>query len=185
MEENENNRKYKVFEGIENDVGFKKQITSFARTLAEKLNKEIEKGNENIAFMLALLLALFKDFLDTIVALTAAEAFVPGITFVIGLFLTSFLFFFMLGKGWLLRWRLRLWFLFLGLFIDGIPFISAFFMNTFLVLYAWRLTKKRARNAKITLKNLDRFTDREITKLNEDISLLEVMVEPETESRKR
>ena len=150
----------------------RKKIVSGAQSLAVKLNKEIEKGNDNTAFMLAILLAAFKDFLDIILTLTFV-GLIPGVNFAVGLFLTSFLFFFMLGKGWFLKWRIRLWFWILGLFIDGLPAFSALPINTLLVLYAWRLTKKRKAKAEIKLKNLENLTSHEIDRLNNDISLLE------------
>lgn len=147
-------------------------IIQEARKLAEKLNKEIEKGNDNTAFMIAILLAAFKDFLDIILTITLI-GLIPGVTFAIGLFLTSFLFFFMLRKGWFLKTRIKIWFWILGLFIDGIPAVSAFLMNTLLVLYAWRLAKKRKAGAEIKLRDLSHLTEYQINQLNNDISLLE------------
>ncbi|MBX4181408.1 hypothetical protein KW807_00915 [Candidatus Parcubacteria bacterium] len=152
--------------------GAQRRITDAARSLAEKLNKEIEKGNDNSAFMIAVLLAAFKDFLDIILTVTFV-GLIPGVDFVVGLFLTSFLFFFMLGKGWFLKWRLRVWFWVLGLFFDGLPLFSALPTNTLLVLYAWRLTKKRKVNAEVKMKDLHNLTEKEINALNADISLLE------------
>lgn len=154
------------------DATIKKIITSSAKLLAQKLNEEIEKGNDDRAFMIAMLLAGFKDFLDIVLTFLGI-ALIPGVSFMIGLFLTSFLFFFMLGKGWFLKWKIRLWFWVLGLFIDGLPAFSALPINVLLVLYAWRLTKKRAKKAQEKLKDLNNLTEKEIAELNKDISLLE------------
>jgi hypothetical protein len=167
--ENDNYSTIKVGGGQNIEV----TISSWAKSLAEKLNKEIEKGNDTTAFMIAVSLAAFKDFLDIIAALTLIEVILPGTTFAVGLFLTSFLFFFMLGKGWFLKWRIRFWYWILGLFFDGIPLVSALPINTLLVLYAWRLTKKRAKKGKLKLQNLNDLTEGEISALNNDISLLE------------
>src|SRR3989338_5750678 len=104
--------------------GVRQRITDVARALAGKLNEEIAKGNDNTAFMIAMLLATFKDFLDIILTLTMV-GLIPGVNFAVGLFLTSFLFFFMLGKGWFLKWKLRIWFWILGLIFDGLPAFSA------------------------------------------------------------
>jgi len=152
--------------------GIGRKIVSGAQKLAEKLNIEIEKGNDTGAFMIAILLAGFKDFMDIILTLMLI-GLIPGVNFAVGLFLTSFLFFFMLGKGWFLKWRIRLWFWILGLFIDGLPGFSALPINTLLVLYAWRLTKKRKAGAEIKLRDLSNLTTHEINRLNNDISLLE------------
>jgi hypothetical protein len=79
----------------------------------------------------------------------------------------------MLGKGWFLKWRIKFWFWFLGLFIDGLPGFSVLPINILLVLYAWRLTKKRAAKAELKLRDLHILSENEINELNEDISLLE------------
>ena len=155
--------------------GVRQRITDVARALAGKLNEEIAKGNDNTAFMIAMLLATFKDFLDIILTLTMV-GLIPGVNFAVGLFLTSFLFFFMLGKGWFLKWKLRIWFWILGLIFDGLPAFSALPVNTLLVLYAWRLAKKRKANAEVKMKDLHNLTEKEIAALNADISLLEATI---------
>ncbi|MEX2010416.1 MAG: hypothetical protein WD874_01265 [Parcubacteria group bacterium] len=143
-----------------------------ARELAGKLNREIAKGNDTQAFMLAMILASFKDFLDIILTFTLI-GLIPGVNFTLGLFLTSFLFFFMLGKGWFLKLRIKIWFWVLGLLVDGLPAFSVLPMNTLLVAYAWRLAKKRGVTAQEKLHNLENLSTREVQRLNEDISLLE------------
>jgi len=157
---------------ISSEIALEQRIIYQAKKLAGKLNEEIEKGNDKTAFMIALLLAAFKDFLDVILTFLVIGV-IPGVTFSVGLFLTSFLFFFMLGKGWFLRWKMKFYFWFLGLFIDGIPAVSVLPMNVMLVLYAWYKVKKRAEKAKSKLKNLNNLTEKEIGDLNNDISLLE------------
>ena len=152
--------------------GLRQRIVSEAQKLAGKLNEEIEKGNDTQAFMLATLLAAFKDYIDIFLTVTFI-GFIPGANFTVGLFLTSFLFFFMLSKGWFLKTRIKIWFWILGLVIDGFPAVSAFPMNTMLVLYAWRLARKRRDRAEVKLRDLGKLTDREVSRLNSDISLLE------------
>ncbi len=175
---------------MENDpiaqrINAEKIITSAAKSLAGKLNKEIEKGNDNTAFFIAMLLASFKDFVDIILTFTGV-GLIPGVEFVVGLFLTSFLFFFMLGKGWFLKWRIKAWFWVLGLFFDGLPAFSALPINVLLVLYAWRLAKKRKEHAEIKLENLENLTEAEIHRLNNDISILEKeQLPPITEANPR
>lgn len=157
---------------IDKGYSIRQRVVHQAKELAEKLNTEIEKGNDNGAFMIALLLAAAKDFLDILLDLLLI-GLIPGVGFLVGLFLTSFLFFFMLGKGWFLKWKIRFWFWILGFFVDGLPGFNALPINTLLVLYAWRLTKKRAKQGKLKLKNLSNLTEKEINELNNDISLLE------------
>jgi len=159
-------------EGIIYDLNLEKRVVSAAKGLAAKLNEEIAKGNDTGAFMLAVLLAAFKDFIDVVLAFLVVGE-IPGVNFLVGLFLTSFLFFFMLGKGWFLKWRIKFWFWVLGLFVDGLPVVGILPMNTLLVLYAWRITKKRAEKGKLKLRNLNNLTEKEIGMLNNDISLLE------------
>lgn len=158
--------------GVIQDFVLERQIIEGAKKLAQKLNKEIEKGNDKTAFMIALMIAAFKDFLDVILT-SLAIGLIPGVNFFIGLFLTSFLFFFMLRKGWFLKFRIKFWFWFLGLFIDGLPGFSVLPINILLVLYAWKITKKRSAKSELKLKNLNKLTNQEIEALNKDISLLE------------
>ena len=153
--------------------GAKQRITQAAQALAKKLNKEIEKGHDTIAFSIAILLATFKDFFDLIIFLTGTSVYAPGVSMLTGLFLSSFLYFFLLGKGWFLKWRIRLEYWVLCLFFDGLPGFEALPINTLMVLYAWRLTKKRMRHAEVKMKELEVMTEVQITALNKDISLLE------------
>ncbi len=150
-------------------------MVSAAEGLAQKLNKEIEKGNATGAFMIAILLATFKDILD--IYLNALNitfvGVLSGVEFVVSLFLTSFLFFFMLSKGWFLKTRIKIWYWILSIFFEGLPGFSLLPISTLLVLYAWRLAKKRKANAEIKLENLDNLTAQEINSLNNDIGSLE------------
>ena len=159
-------------ERVARNRSVQRQVIRGARDLAEKLNGEIGKGNDVGAFTIALSLALCKDFLDILLTVFLV-GLIPGVSFLLGLFLTSFLFFFMLGKGWLLRWRLKFWFGFFGLFIDGLPLLNTLPTNTLLVLYAWRIVKKRAAKATLKLRELDKMTNYEIEELNSEITLLE------------
>ncbi len=154
------------------DLNAERQITQLAKNLASKLNEEIAKGDDVVAFMIALLLAAFKDFLDIVLDFFGV-GLIPGVSFSFGLFLTSFLFFFMYGKGYFLKWRLQFWFWVLGLGVDNLPAFNALPINTLLVLYAWRLARKRAAKGKQKLENLNNLTEHELKALDDDISLLE------------
>ncbi|MDP2656534.1 MAG: hypothetical protein Q8P11_03140 [bacterium] len=171
------------------DINLEQRIIGQARALADKLNREIEKGNDSMAFMVALVLAACKDVIDLVpggligvismipvVGIAIAAALLPvlkAITTLTGFFFTGFIFFFLLGKGWFLTTRIKIIFWGLGLFMDNLPLIGELPMNIFVVLYAWRLVKKRARNGELKLRNLNNLTEKEIVALNKDISLLE------------
>jgi len=153
-------------------------LTEAAKRLAEKLNQEIERGNDFMAFTFALLLAGIKDTLD--LGLTALLiglfAFLGPFTFIFeipGIFLSAFLFAFLWGKGWFLKGRIKIIRWILALFIDNIPGIDAFPMNVFMVLYAWRIVKKRARAAEEKLEKIKELTEKEIEDFNKDLSLLD------------
>jgi hypothetical protein len=169
---NDNSVKNILRQGIDTDLGLEKKVVSLANSLAKKLNKEIEKGNDTSAFMIALLLAAFKDFMDIVLAVLLVGE-IPGVNFLVGLFLTTFLFFFMLGKGWFLKWKIKFWFWVLGLIVDGLPVIGVLPMNVLLVLYAWRLARKRKKRAEAKMEQLPQMTTLQINELEADISLLE------------
>lgn len=160
---------------ITRNISIQQKVVSAAEGLAQKLNKEIEKGNATGAFMIAILLATFKDILD--IYLNALNitfvGVLSGVEFVVSLFLTSFLFFFMLSKGWFLKTRIKIWYWILSIFFEGLPGFSLLPISTLLVLYAWRLAKKRKAHAEIKLENLDNLTTQEIASLNNNIGLLE------------
>ena len=147
-----------------------KFVVEAAERVAKKLNKMIETGHDDSAFMIALLLAAFKDFLDIVLDILLI-GLIPGVSFFIGLFLTSFLFFFLLGKGWFLKTRLKIWFWILGLFVDGLPVFNALPTNVLLVLYAWHLAKKRARNAEENLEKLKEKTLEELEEIDKNTGI--------------
>jgi hypothetical protein len=148
------------------------QLTEAAKRLSDKLNKEIERGNDFIAFTFALLLAAIKDALD--IGLTAMlVGLLPIIGAIPGIFLSLFLTFFLWGKGWFLKTKIKITWWVLGFFIDNLPAVDVLPMNTLLVLYAWRNVRKRARAAEEKLEKIKELTWEEIEGLNKDISLLD------------
>lgn len=151
---------------------YRGKIIDAAKKLAVKLNEEIEKGNDTVAFMTALFIAAAKDSIDWILSL-AAVGLIPGVGFTISVFVSAFLFFFMLGKGWFLSLRLKFWYWVLGLFVEGLPVFNLLPINSLLVLYAWRLTKKRAEESSIKLNHLNQMTRRQIRRLNQSIDVIE------------
>ncbi|MCF7865582.1 MAG: hypothetical protein K9M11_03700 [Candidatus Pacebacteria bacterium] len=162
--DNKSNKEFKAGRG---------KIIEGARRLAERLNKEIEKGNDTGPFLVALGVAVLKDTMDIVLSF-AVVGLVPGVGWAISLFVTTFLFFFMLGKGWFLSTRLRIWFWVLGFFVDGLPVFGDLPISSILVIYAWHLTKKKAEESSVKLKNLNRLTRRDMKRLNQTIHTLEL-----------
>ena len=143
-----------------------------AKRLAEKLNQEIERGNDFVAFIFAILLAAIKDALD--IWLTAfLVGLVPIIGELPGIFLSLFLTFFLWGKGWFLKTKIKIIWWVLGFFFDNLPVVSVLPMNTLLVLYAWHNVRKRAKAAEEKIEKIEELTEKEIEELDKDISLLD------------
>jgi len=153
-------------------IQLEQAIAAAGKKLAQKLNKEIDKGNDTFSFTIAITLACLKDFLDIVLSFLLI-GLIPGVNMLVGLFLTTFLYVFMLRKGWFLKTRIRIMYWVLGVFVDGLPGVSALPMNVLLVLYAWRLAIMRKRKAQEHLKVIHRKTLEEIVALEKDMSLLE------------
>ena len=147
-------------------------ITDAGKRLAEKLNEEIARGNEDVAFFIALNIALFKDFQDIILALVGLGE-IPLLGEILGLFCFVCLTLIMFQKGWFLKTRLRVMWWVLGFFIDNLPLFSILPIETLLVLYAWHLVKKRSKAAQKKLEILHKLTEKEIENLNNDIGLVD------------
>ena len=140
-------------------------ISEAARRTAEHLNKKIGRGEATTAFMVAMVLAGFKDFADLVIL-----SWLPVIGTVLGAFISLTLFFFLLGKGWFLRWRIRIIYLVVGFFFDNIPGFSALPMNMLAVLYAWHNVRKEADEATEKLKNLKNATASQLAEIESDFS---------------
>lgn len=151
---------------------FRVYLTEAGKKLAEKLNEEIERGDTNTAFFIALNIALFKDFQDVIVDFVGLGE-IPLIGELIGLFCFAALTYFMWGKGWFLKTRLRIYWWVFGLFVDNLPLFNVLPIDTLLVLYAWHLVRKRSQAAKKQLGELNQLTEKEVAELNKNIGLLD------------
>lgn len=151
-------------------------LSQQARSLVYKLNEEIDKGNDMFAFTTALMLAMFKDFIDLCFFALKVKLAATGIGIAIvlplalfawatGVFLTVFIYFFLLGKGWCKRMRLRIIYWILGFFVANFPVFSALPINTLLVLYAWRLVRKRGLQASRDLGEINIKTRKDLLEL--------------------
>jgi hypothetical protein len=162
----------------------RENVIRAANLLAQKLNEEIERGYAIPAFSFALLLAAFKDYFDIIwdMILVALQGIpvVGQILFVIAepldtvvdLFLATFLFFFMLHKGYFIKTKIKLIFWVLTA-LDLIPGADLLPLESFAVMWAYHVIQIRASRAELKLKKLDQLTQKEIENLNTTIELLD------------
>lgn len=229
-------------------LNLREATTEAAKRVAEKLNEEIARGHDTLAFLCAIGLAVLKDAYDIYAAIVIAEMaaaivalvssasvgtgaaagaatgaavgagaciFVPIlgsivcgiigtiagaitglivsvagvikaaelgmaiyailwiIKSLVGLFLSLALYYFLWGKGWFIKTRIRvIWWVF-GFVFDNLPLASELPTNTLNVLYAWHLVRKRARAAEEKLPKLKKLTEKEIEELDNDISKLD------------
>lgn len=127
-----------------------------AEKLAERLNREIAEGHDEVAFLIALLLAATKDGLDWVLDFLLIGE-IPFIGQIPGIFLSAFLAYFLWSKGWFKRTKIRITFYVLALFIDNLPFgVNNLPMNVLSVLWAWHVVRHRARQAEGELEGLQK-----------------------------
>lgn len=131
------------------------QIKS-AFQLAGHLNQLIKDGHVTTAFMIALMLAGAKDGWDWTLGKIPIVGLIGGTCISLALFL------FLWGKGMFKRGKIKMARFILILFFDNIPLIKNIPMNTLMVLYAWHVVKKRAREAEEKLQNLKEQTGHEL-----------------------
>ncbi len=135
-------------------------IIGAGKKLAEKLNKEIDQGHETGAFLIALLLATVKDVLDLVFLPTIIPP-ATGVEVVwkfVGLFLSATLFYFLWGKGWFLKSKIKIIWWILGLLIDSLPLLDIMPMNIFMVLMAWHTVHQSGKEAEAKKKELNQTT---------------------------
>jgi len=137
-------------------------IAEAAERVAVKLNEEIAKGHEATAFFIAIAIAAVKDALDIL------QLGFPVLSVFLSLILTYFLW----GKGWFLKTRIRIIWFVLGIIFDNLPIFSFLPVQTIAVFYAWHIVRKRASAAEEKLENIKKLTEKEIEELDHDISYL-------------
>lgn len=132
-----------------------REAVAAARALAARLNREIEQGNDVAAFTIALFIALAKDGLDWVLDFILIGE-IPVVGQVPGIFATAFLYYFLWGKGWLLKWRIRAIFWIFGFFFDNLPLANNLPLSTLAVLWAWHNVRQRAAEAERELEGLQK-----------------------------
>lgn len=148
-------------------AALKEYIENIAQSVAAKLNKQIEQGHETGAFLIMIMLAIFKDGLLDILLDFLFIGMIPVIGQIPGWFVSAVIFYFMWGKGWFLKFRLHLWFYALSFIIDGLPLFEELPITTLTVLYAWHNVRKWAKEAEEKLQSLDMSTKEELEELDQ------------------
>ncbi len=143
----------------------KKAVLDLAKSIADKLNKKIETGEETSAFVIALGIAILKDILDAGLTLTLIE-FYPFLGQIPGILVSAILMYFLWGKGWFLKWKARAILFVIG---DNIPLIDFLPLSTIMVLWAWRNVRKQAEEARGNMVDLHLKTFEELTKIDADV----------------
>ncbi len=138
-----------------------------AERVAGKLNELIKQGHETPAFLMAILLAAFKDCLDLgLNIFLIAE--LPIIGQLPGIFLTATLFLFLWGKGWFNSTKVKIILWVLGFFFSNIPILNAAPITVLTVLMAWHVVRKKARKAEDDLKDLKEKTIEELEEIEKE-----------------
>ena len=143
------------------------EVVQLAQSLAARLNQLIEDGHDVVAFGAMLCFAILKDFLDILLAFFLIGS-IPIIGAIPGMFLSALIFYFLWGKGYFLRGRIRAWRWVLGFFIDSLPVFNALPINTLMVLYAWHIVRKRGGKARKALESLKNATHEELREIDRE-----------------
>ncbi|RJQ37202.1 hypothetical protein C4552_01750 [Candidatus Parcubacteria bacterium] len=126
-----------------------------AKRIADKLNEQIERGNDGAAFTIALMLGLLKDgVLDWILDFLLIGE-IPVIGQIPGLLVSGIIMYFLWGKGWFLKSKIRVMYWILGLFFDNLPLFNNLPLTTLVILYAWHNVRKDMREAEEKREELE------------------------------
>ncbi len=152
-------------------------------SLAYKLNEEIERGNDKMAYSIALTLAIIYDSWTASTTLLSSLFYILKIGFVVewgtlflSYFISAFLLYFLWGKGLLFgKWKLWLVYIIIAFFIPVLPAWDALPLKTVYTLYTWRVVKKRAKKAKNKKQALDlgRLSQKQMREINNNMVNLE------------
>ncbi len=145
-------------------------VLEAAERVARKLNKLIEDGHDTTAFLIAILLAAFKDCVDLGLNLFLIGLF-PILGQLPGLFISATLMFFLWGKGWFNKTKIKIiWWVF-GIFFDNLPLLNTMPMTVFTVLMAWHVVRKKARKAEEDLEKIKEKTLEELEEIEKDTEI--------------
>lgn len=143
-------------------------VEDLAQRVADKLNKMIAQGHENTAFAIAVFLAILKDIVDIGLDFFGIGE-IPILGQLPGLFISAILMYFLWGKGWFNKTKVKLVLWGLGFFVDNLPFlINDLPMTTLTVFVAWHVIRKRARRAEQDLEKLHELTEEELMAMEQE-----------------
>jgi hypothetical protein len=146
-------------------------VLEAAKRVAVKLNKLIEDGHDTTAFFIAIILASFKDCVDLGLDLFFLIGEIPILGQLPGLFISATLMYFLWGKGWLNKTKIKIiWWVF-GLFFDNLPLLNDIPMTVFTVLIAWHVVRKKAGQAEEDLEKLSEKTQEELEEIERETEI--------------
>ena len=155
---------------MQDKISAEKLVFVVAERVARKLNKLIEEGHDSAAFFIAIFLAAIKDSVDW-----GSDLFLIGLIPIVGqlpgLFISAILMYFLWGKGWFNKTKIKIiWWVF-GLFFDNLPLLNDMPMTVFTVLMAWHVVRKKARKAEKDLEKLNEKTIEELEKIEKETEI--------------
>ncbi len=128
-------------------ISAERLVTDLAQRVASKLNQFIAQGHDTTAFSIAILLALLKDGVDIGLDFTVIGE-IPIVGQPPGIFISAVLMYFLWGKGYFNRTKVKILLWGLGFFADNLPIlINDLPMTMLTVLMAWHVVSKRAEKA--------------------------------------
>ncbi len=127
-------------------------VTRVAGAIAERLNREIEAGHDASVFIFALWLAILKDGLLDWGLNLIGIGLIPIVGQIPGWLVSGILYYFLWGKGWFRRTKIRVGYWVLALFFDNLPGFEELPLTTIEVCLAWWMIRHRARQAETELR---------------------------------
>ncbi|MEK9166568.1 MAG: hypothetical protein AAB846_02435 [Patescibacteria group bacterium] len=137
--------------------------------IAEKLNKQIAEGHDVFAFSIAITLALTKDGVDVALDFLFGVGEIPILGQIPGYIISGILTNFLLGKGWLLKPKIRLTYYVLGLFVDNLPLANNLPLSALTILYAWHNVREQAKQSQGRLEELGRASEKRIKEIEKEL----------------
>lgn len=135
---------------------FQPVVSRAAGAIAERLNREIEAGHDTSVFLFALGLALLKDGLLDWGLNLLGIGLIPIVGQIPGWLVSGILYYFLWGKGWFRRTKIRISYWILALFFDNLPGFEELPLTIIEVGFAWWVIRHRARQAETELRAHER-----------------------------
>ena len=169
MDEEREQLEFKRMVRLASSLHSRKKTLLVTELIAEKLNKQIAEGNDVLAFSIALALALIKDIVDVALDFIFGVGEIPVLGQIPGYIISGILTFFLWGKGWFLKPKIRLAYYGLGLFVDNLPLANNLPLQTLTVLYAWHNAREKAKQSQGWLQELGRASEKRIREIEREL----------------